>query len=148
MNHPNNFTGQRVDSRDHNDNAPARYSAPSAIFKEILAGHANRYCSRCCGTGYIGVFKHVCAGRCFKCIPETVWEHAQEEFDQTCEARTGCDEMAEIYLAVCGDEGVGPAYLSDGMWITPGGQIYDAAYGRGPSSEGRISALRSTRLIA
>lgn len=148
MNHRNNFTGQRVDGRDHNDNAPARYSAPSAKFKEILALYANRYCSRCGGTGYLGVFKHVCAGRCFKCIPENVFDQAKEEFDQTCEARTGCDEMAEINLAVCGDEGAGPAYLSDSMWITPDGQIYDTAYGRRPSSEGLSSALRSACLIA
>ena len=148
MNHRNNFADQRVDSRDHNDNVPARYSAPSANFKEILAGYANPYCNRCRGTGYIGVFKHVCAGRCFKCIPETAWERAEEEFDQTREARTGCDEMAEIYLAVCGNDGGGPAYLSDGMWITPDGQIYDAAYGREPSSEGLTFALRSACLIA
>lgn len=148
MNHRNNFTGQRVDSRIHNDNAPARYSAPSANFKEILADSAKRYCDRCSGTGYIGRFNHVRAGRCFKCIPKTAWEHAQEEFDRTCEARTGCDEMAEIYLAVCDDEGVGPAYLSDGMWITPDGLIHDAAYGRGPSIEGLSSAPRSACLIA
>jgi hypothetical protein len=148
MNHRNDFTGQRINCRDHNDNAPARYSAPSAIFKEILAGHANRYCRRCGGTGYLGVFKHVCAGRCFKCIPENVFEQAEEEFNQICETRTGCDEMAEIYLAVYDDDGAGPAYLSDGMWITPDWQIYDAAYGRGPNSEGRSSALRSARLIA
>lgn len=148
MNHRNNFTGQRVDSRDHNDNVPARYSAPSAKFKEILAGYANRYCSRCGGTGYLGVFKHVCAGRCFKCIPENVFEQAEKEFDQACETRTDCDEIAEIYLAVCGDDGAGPAYLSDGMWITPDWKIYDAAYGRGQSSEGLSSALRSACLIA
>lgn len=147
MNHRKNFTGQRVNSRDHNDNAPARYSAPSGNFKAMLASYAKPYCSRCGGRGYIGVFRHVCAGRCFKCIPETVWERAQAEFDQTCEARTYCDEMAEIYLAVCGDD-VAPAYLSDGMWITLDGQIYDTTYSRGPTCEGRSSALRSACLIA
>lgn len=148
MNHRNNFTGQRVDSRDHNDNAPARFSAPSANFKDILADYANPYCSRCSGTGYIGVFKHVCAGRCFRCIPETAWEHAQEEFDQTSEARTSCDEMVEIYLAVCGNDGGGPSYLCGGLWITPDGQIYDAADSRGPSGKGRSAAHRSAYLIA
>jgi hypothetical protein len=146
MNHRNNFTGQRVDSRDHNDNAPPRYSAPSAKFKEILAYYADQNCRHCSGTGYLGRFKHVCAGRCFKCIKENVFEQTQEEFDQNSVERTGCDEMAEIYLAVCGNGGGGPAYLSDGMWIKHGGQIYDAAYGRAPSSEGRSSALRSTSL--
>lgn len=96
MNHRNKSTGQQIDSREHNDNAPVRYYSPSADFKEILASYANPYCRRCGGSGYIGVFKHVCAGRCFKCIPEAVWGRAQGEFDQTCEARTGCDEMVEI----------------------------------------------------
>ena len=148
MNHRNDFTGQRVNSRDHNDNAPARYSAPSVNFKEILAGYAKRHCGRCGGTGYIGRFKHVCTGRCFKCIPENVFEQAEEEFNQTCEERNGFDEMAEIYLAVCGDEGSNQAYLSDGMWITPDGQIYDAAYDRGPGNEGLSSARQSACLIA
>lgn len=148
MNHRNNFTGQRVDSRDHNDNAPPSYSAPSAKFKAILAYYADQNCRHCSGTGYLGRFKHVCAGRCFKCIKENVFEQAQEEFDQNCGGRTGCDEMAEIYLAVCGNDGGGAAYLSDGMWVTPDGQIYDAAYGRAPSSEGRSSVLRSVCLIA
>jgi hypothetical protein len=148
MNHRNNFTGQQIESRDYNDNAPARYSAPSAKFKEILAGYANRYCSRCGGTGYLGVFKHFCAGRCFKCIPENVFEQAEEEFNQTCETRTVGEEMSEIYLAVCGDDGAYPAYLSDGMWITHDGQIYDAAHGMGQISEGLHSSLRSACLSA
>ena len=125
MSNRNNFAGQRVDSREGNDNAAPRYSAPSTGFKALLAGYANPYCSRCGGTGYIGVFKHVCAGRCFKCIPEAVWERAQVQFDQACEVRTGCDEMVEIYRAVCGGEDGADAYLSDGMWIRPNGQIYD-----------------------
>lgn len=32
--------------------------------------------------------------------------------------------MIEIYRA-CSDGGTGPAYLCDGMWITPDGGIYD-----------------------
>jgi hypothetical protein len=148
MNNRKNFTGQSVDDRNHNDNAPSRYSAPSANFKNILAGYANPYCSRCGGTGYIGRFKQVCAGRCFKCIPEKIWEQMQEEFDRKCEIKTYCDEMDEIYLAVCGGDGGGPAYLSDGLWITPDGQIYDVADGRGPSNEGVSSALRTACLNA
>jgi len=143
MNHHINFAGQRVDYRESSDNVPARYSAPSAIFKEILAGYANPYCSRCRGTGYIGVFKHVCAGRCFECIRETVWERVQEEFEQICEATTGFDEMAEIYLTVCGDDGYA-AYLCDGLWITPDGEIHDATDNQQPSSKGHSAARRST----
>lgn len=142
MNHHTNFAGQRIDSRERNDNTPARYSAPSANFKAILASYANPYCSRCGGTGYLGVFKHVCAGSCFKCIRETVWERLQAEFDQACEVRNECDEMAEIYLAVCGDD-ASPAYLCDGLWLTPNGQIYEATEGREPSSTGRSAALQS-----
>ena len=119
MNHRNNLTGQSVDTRDHNDNAPPRYSAPSANFKEILASYANRYCGRCGGTGYIGRFKHVCTGRCFKCIPENVWEQAQGEFDLTCKVQIGGDEIEDIYPVVCGDNGGGLAYLCNGLWTTP-----------------------------
>lgn len=34
---------------------------------------ANPFCSKCGGTGYIGKFKWNCDGRCFKCIPDRVW---------------------------------------------------------------------------
>lgn len=123
MNHRATPTGQRINSREMDDNSPPRYSAPSAHFKAVLASYANPHCPRCGGTGYIGVFKHVCAGRCFKCIPEDVWEHAQEEFHQ--DRETGKrNELVEIYDAVCGPDGE-DAYLSDGMWITPDGHIYD-----------------------
>lgn len=67
-------TGQRVDHREHNDNAPPRYSAPSLQFKNVLQFHANRYCARCGGTGYIGNFNSTAGGRCFKCIPDQRWE--------------------------------------------------------------------------
>ena len=133
MIHRNTFTGQRVDSRVHNDNAPARYSAPSVDFKQMLVAHANPFCRHCGGTGYLGRFKHVCAGRCFKCIPENVWNQTVQAFDKACEARTGCDEMAEIYLAVCPGDSAGPAYLSEGVWITPAGEMYEAADLWGPS---------------
>lgn len=147
MNHHTNFAGQRFDSRARNDNSSARYSAPSDNFKEILAGYANPYCVRCRGTGYIGVFKHVCAGRCFKCIRETVWESVQAEFDQACEIKTGCDEMADIYLAICGEDNR-PAYLCDGLWLTAGGQIYDTTDSWELSSKGRCAALRPARWTA
>ena len=143
MNDRNNFTGQTVDSRTNNDNAPARYSAPSTDFKAILAGFANQYCIHCSGTGYIGRFKHVCAGRCFKCVPDKVLEQAEEEFNLSSGARTACDEMAEIYQAMCGGDGGDCAYLSDGMWLTPDGQIYDTADRIVSSRESFSSALRS-----
>ena len=126
----------------------ARYSAPSAKFKEMLLGYANPFCRNCSGTGYLGKYKHVCAGRCFKCIPEEIMTLAEGAFDEACEARTGFDEMAEIYLAVCSDGGAGPAYLSDGMWITPDGQTHDVADSRGPYGKGRSAACRPACLIA
>lgn len=133
MSHHTSFTGQKVDGRAHNDNAPAKYSAPSQSFKNALAGYANPFCSRCGGTGYIGRFKGVCAGRCFKCIPDRVWEQMQGMFDRDSEAKTACDEMTEIYVAVCGRDGCSSAYLSDGMWITSDGQLHDSAHTRGPN---------------
>lgn len=32
-------------------------------------GAANPYCSRCGGSGYIGRYRHVENGRCFRCFP-------------------------------------------------------------------------------
>ena len=146
MNHRNNFTGQRVDSRDHNDNAPPRYSAPSADFKKVLASNAKWCCSQCSGTGYIARFKHICGGRCFTCIPETVWQHMQKEFDQVCEVKTGCDEMNELYLAVCGDDG-GSAYLCDGLWISPNQPLLtnDPSRWLATDASAHRAALRSAR---
>jgi len=147
MNHRNNFTGQWVGSRIHKDHAPARYSAPSANFKEMLASYANPFCRNCSGTGYLGKYKHVCAGRCFKCIPEEIVTQTKGAFNIACEARAGRDEMAEIYLAVCSDGGAGPAYLSDGTWITPDGQTYDVADSMGLIRRRRFAALRSACLL-
>lgn len=38
-------------------------------FKSI----ANPFCQKCGGTGYLGIFKRICNGRCFKCIPDHLW---------------------------------------------------------------------------
>ena len=150
MNNRDSFTGQCVNSQNRNDNAPPRYSPPSAKFTQILASYANPYCSNCGGTGYIGRFKHVCAGRCFKCIPDRALAQAEAEFNLACQARTGSEEMAEIYLAICGSGsgGVGPACLSDGMWITPDGEIYDAADSSESGSKGSSAAFRMTCFTA
>lgn len=66
-------TGQVVDYKEHNDNAPPSYSAPNAAFKSALKIHANRNCSSCRGTGYIGSYKSFSGGRCFKCLPDDWW---------------------------------------------------------------------------
>jgi hypothetical protein len=66
-------TGQRIDYKERNDNAPPSYSAPSEQFKKVLRVHANQNCSRCGGTGYIGSFKSIASGRCFLCLPDEWW---------------------------------------------------------------------------
>lgn len=66
-------TGQRVDHKEHNNNAPPTISAPSEYFKAILYFYANKNCSRCRGTGYIGDFKSTAGGRCFQCLPDERW---------------------------------------------------------------------------
>ena len=66
-------TGQRVDYKERNDNAPPSYSAPSALFKRALRFNADKNCSRCSGTGYIGSFKNIASGRCFQCLPDKFW---------------------------------------------------------------------------
>lgn len=40
-------------------------------------------CARCEGTGYIGVFKSNCNGRCFKCIPDSRWTYINNNFEIT-----------------------------------------------------------------
>lgn len=65
--------GQRINYKLHNDNAPPSYSSPGALFKIALHVYANRNCSRCGGTGYIGGFKSIASGRCFQCLPDKRW---------------------------------------------------------------------------
>lgn len=68
-------TGQRIDYKENNDNAPPSYSAPSLLFKQVLKYHAHEICPRCRGTGYIGGFKSISGGRCFQCIPDEHWDN-------------------------------------------------------------------------
>lgn len=67
------ITGQIVDYKESNDNAPPCYSAPSAAFKNALRFHADENCPRCRGTGYIGSYKSFSGGRCFLCLPDDRW---------------------------------------------------------------------------
>lgn len=66
-------TGQVIDYKEMNDNAPPSGSAPSSSYKDILKYHSNKHCNKCNGTGYIGSFKHIAAGRCFQCLPDDYW---------------------------------------------------------------------------
>lgn len=96
MNEIDKTTGQRVDYKEHNDNAPPSYSAPSALFKSALAAHANRLCSRCSGTGYIGSFKSTSAGRCFLCLPDERWNALLGEFKLTGTDDNSGEDKCEI----------------------------------------------------
>lgn len=69
----NKITGQRVNYKEHNENAPPSHSAPSVLFKNTLRFHANQSCFRCSGSGYIGSFKNNAGGRCFQCLPDEYW---------------------------------------------------------------------------
>lgn len=112
MDYETNYAGQRVDYREHNDNAPPRYSAPDASFKRAVDGLADPDCGHCGGRGYIRRFKHHCGGRCFRCIPDEVWVGAQE-------AKALDEEMGELYESVRVDDHGGAGYLGEGMWISP-----------------------------
>jgi hypothetical protein len=68
------ISGQEIDYKESNDNAPPSYSAPKISYKNVLKSHANADCSRCVSTGYIGSFKSISAGRCFKCLPDDYWD--------------------------------------------------------------------------
>ena len=67
-------TGQKINYKEGNDNAPPSYSSPSELFKATLRFYAHLNCSKCGWTGYIGSFKNVVGGRCFKCIPDVFWD--------------------------------------------------------------------------
>ena len=89
-------TGQRIDYKERNDNAPPAYSAPSTPFKNTLGFHANPHCSRCRGTGYIGSFKSISGGRCFQCIPDARWDDLLGELVLTGSDDNSGQPMCEI----------------------------------------------------
>lgn len=89
-------TGQSVDYKEHNDNAPPRYSAPSYAFKEVLKYHCDSNCPSCGGNGYIGRFKHIAGGRCFDCLPDHHWEALLGELKATGTDDCTGEEVCEI----------------------------------------------------
>lgn len=112
MTHLDETTGQRIDHKSHNDNAPPRYSAPGAAFKEALSYYSNRSCSRCRGTGYIGQFNWNAGGRCFQCISDQRWTALLGKFQAT-GIRDDAGEVCEI-RHVSKD-----AYGYDGFVVAP-----------------------------
>ena len=42
---------------------------------------ADKSCGRCNGTGYIGRYSWNCNGRCFKCIPDYIWNQFQYKLE-------------------------------------------------------------------
>ncbi|MYZ52449.1 hypothetical protein [Malikia spinosa] len=96
MKETNKVTGQKVDYKEHNDNAPPRYSAPGALFKRVLRFNANKNCSRCSGTGYIGNFKNISSGRCFECLPDIRWNELMGNLAATCTNDETGETLCEI----------------------------------------------------
>lgn len=114
----NKITGQVLDYKTHNDNAPPSYSAPDTHFKKVLRFHANEFCPRCGGTGYIGEYKNIAAGRCFKCLPESRWQALLGEYvatgtddktgESVCEVRKVSPNMYPVTGYIVTDVGVPP----------------------------------------
>lgn len=101
MNEIDKITGQYIDCKEGNDNAPPSYSAPSSLFEQTLSFFANKECSRCGGTGYIGIFKRISGGRCFECIPDDHWNKLFGDFRATGTDRNG-NPVCEIrYITEC-----------------------------------------------
>lgn len=94
----NKITGQRIDHKEHHNNSHPSYSAPSELFKRTLHFHANRNCSRCGGTGYIGSFKSFSGGRCFQCLPDEKWEGLLGELVFTGTDNKSGEPVCEIRL--------------------------------------------------
>jgi hypothetical protein len=112
MNKINKITGQRVDHKEHNDNALPSYSAPSSLFKNSLRFHANQNCSRCGGTGYIGSFKSTAGGRCFQCLPDEWWSSLLGKLELTGTDDNSGEPLCEIRLISSN------VYSSDGYIVT------------------------------
>lgn len=105
-------TGQVIDYKEHNDNAPPSYSSPSAIFKSALRFHADKNCSRCRGTGYIGSYKGFSGGRCFLCLPDDWWNNLLGEVVLTGTDNNSGEPVCEIRF-------VSPkAYSTSGYVVT------------------------------
>jgi len=49
--------------------------------KEFLQSFAKAECERCGGSGYIGQYKAVEQGRCFKCFPDSRWKRMVADQD-------------------------------------------------------------------
>lgn len=88
-------TGQYIDYKESNDNAPPSYSTPSRQFKQLLSFFANEECLRCRGTGYVGNFKSTEGGRCFKCIPDRIWGKLLEVI-----CATGTDDNGNLVCLI------------------------------------------------
>ena len=98
MNEKCKTTGQIINYKEHNDNAPPNFSAPSTLFKNVLNFHANKNCSRCGGNGYIGDFKNIAGGRCFQCLPDERWNDLLGELRLTGTDNISGEEICEIRL--------------------------------------------------
>ena len=64
-------------SRDEKPASGVRYQRVN--LREFLQSFANPECERCGGSGYIGQYKTVEQGRCFKCFPDSRWNRLVAE---------------------------------------------------------------------
>lgn len=106
-------TGQRINHKTHNDNSPPSYSAPSQSFKSTLQFFAYSKCFKCSGTGYIGDFKNIVGGRCFKCIPDSRWNALLGKYCGTVSTDDTGEHVCEIRYVEFNE------YSSKGYVVTP-----------------------------
>ena len=64
-------------SKDEEPVSGVRYQRVN--LKAFLQSFANAECERCGGSGYIGQYKKVEQGRCFKCFPDSRWKRMVAE---------------------------------------------------------------------
>lgn len=112
MSRVDRVTGQKINYKEGNDNAPPSYSAPSEDFKNTLRFFAHPNCPKCGGTGYIGSYKNVVGGRCFKCIPDIFWEGLLGELIGTGSDDATGQQLCEIRKITS------EAYASSGYIVT------------------------------
>lgn len=71
---------------------------PVHYLMSALSFHANNNCSRCSGTGYIGDFRSIASGRCFKCLPDERWNSLLGELTLTGIDDKSGESVCEIRL--------------------------------------------------
>lgn len=71
-NEPDQFD-ELLDNWSKDEKSTAGLAYRRVNFKHFLNTRSNPSCSRCGGTGYLGKYKKIADGRCFKCFPDSRW---------------------------------------------------------------------------